>query len=372
MTPPRDVRTVLSILTAAGYDARLVGGCVRDALLGRRPNDWDVASSAPPEAVVRLFPRTVRTGIRHGTVTVLHGSHAVEVTAFRTESAYSDHRRPDSVRFTGDALGDLARRDFTINAMAMRADGRIDDPFGGYADLQARVLRCVGNPETRFEEDALRMLRAYRFAAQLGFAVAPDTEAAIFKKAPLAAELSPERIRDELLKTLNSPRPDLIGNMISAGLLDGFLTRFSPDLSALGGLPRYARPARLCFELQRASCIMSTHSFLSALRFDNATIDIATKAAAILSGGSRDWKRLLRDFGRDAALAAYPNNSALRTVLRSGECWRLADLAVGGKDLIALGYSGSAIGDELDRLLDHVIDHPSDNNKESLCKLAAR
>jgi tRNA nucleotidyltransferase (CCA-adding enzyme) len=372
ITPPRDVRDILSVLAAAGYDACLVGGCVRDALLGRRPNDWDVASSASPEAVVRLFPRTVRTGIRHGTVTVLHGNHTVEVTAFRAESAYSDHRRPDSVRFTGDLAGDLARRDFTINAIAMRADGSLYDPFGGRADLAARVLRCVGDPEVRFGEDALRMLRAYRFSAQLGFALDPDTETAILKKAPLSGSLSPERIRDELIKTLYSPRPEVIGSMIGAGLLDTFLTRGSPDLSALAALPKYARPARLGFELERAVCIMSTYSFFTALRLDNKTVGTAAGAAEILKSGSRDWKRLLRDFGRDAALAAYPNNRALRKVLRSGECWRLADLAVGGKDLIALGYSGTAIGDALDKLLDHVIDYPQDNSKYTLCKLAAR
>lgn len=370
--PPRYVLNILSVLTAAGYDARLVGGCVRDMLLGRRPVDWDVASSAPPEAVMRLFPRTVGTGLKHGTVTVLLGKNHAEVTAYRTEGAYSDHRRPDAVRFTGDLAGDLARRDFTINAMAMSADGVFFDPFCGRADLEARVLRCVGDPGTRFGEDALRMLRAYRFRAQLGFGLDPAAEAAIFAKAPLAAGLSPERVRDELKKTLFSPRPEILGEMLNAGLLDAFLSRGSPELTPLSRLPQYARIARLCYELERAGCIMSTSSFLSKLRFDGASAAVAADAAAILKSGSSDRKRILRDYGKAAALAAHPFDPKLREILRSGECWRLSDLAVSGDDLIVLGYAGREIGEALDRLLDHVIDHPADNRRDILCKLAIR
>ena len=370
--PPRHVLDVLEVLTASGYNAVLVGGCVRDILLGRRPADWDAASSAAPEAVMGLFPRVLPTGIRHGTVTVMSRGRGVEVTAFRADGAYSDHRRPDSVRFTASLEEDLSRRDFTINAMAMGADGRLWDPFGGRADLESRIIRCVGDPETRFSEDALRMLRAYRFSAQLGFEIERDTRAAIKKKAFLATGLSPERVRDELKKTLFSPRPDVIGEMIAAGLLDAWLTRGSHDFTPLRSLPQYSRLAHLCQTLVQSGCITSARAFLAALRFDGRTVDTAAAAAAILQSGSRDWKRILKDHGADAALAAYPRNRRLRRVLKSGECWRLADLAINGSDLISLGYSGREVGMALDKLLDHVIDCPSDNNNEILRGLAQR
>ena len=167
---------------------------VRDTLLHRRPNDWDVATAAAPEAVTELFERTVPTGIRHGTVTVLYGGSACEVTTYRVEGAYSDHRRPDSVRFTSRLEEDLSRRDFTINAMAMDASLAITDPFGGREDLSRRLIRCVGDARERFTEDALRMLRAVRFAAQLDFALDSAALEAIAGCAPLCSALSPERV----------------------------------------------------------------------------------------------------------------------------------------------------------------------------------
>ena len=176
----------------------MAGGCVRDTLMGRRPNDWDVATSAAPEAVQSLFRRTVPTGLRHGTVTVLYGGGRCEVTTYRVEGAYSDHRRPDSVRFTPSLSDDLSRRDFTINAMAMDASGNVTDPFGGREDISRRIVRCVGEPRERFEEDALRMLRAVRFAAKLGFEIEAGTRCAIRRCAPLAASLSAERVAGEL------------------------------------------------------------------------------------------------------------------------------------------------------------------------------
>ena len=185
--PPKYVIHILKTLEGAGYHAVLAGGCVRDTILGRRPNDWDIATSAPPDAVQRLFARTVPTGIRHGTVTVLYGGGKCEVTTWRVEGAYSDHRRPDSVEFTPSLAEDLARRDFTINAMAMDVRGELTDPFGGRADLERGIIRCVGEPRARFAEDALRMLRAVRFAAKLGFELDGATLAAALECAPPSA-----------------------------------------------------------------------------------------------------------------------------------------------------------------------------------------
>lgn len=372
--PPKYVLNILCALDSAGHRAVLAGGCVRDSLLGRRPSDWDIASSASPEEVLALFPRCVPTGIKHGTVTVLSGGGSVEVTAFRAEGGYSDHRRPDSVSFGCPLEADLARRDLTVNAMAMDAAGEITDPFGGRDDLRRRLLRCVGEPERRFDEDALRMLRTVRFSAQLGFEIEPRTLEAIRALAHLASGLSAERVRDELLKTLRSPAPGLVWQLVDLGLLGACLAPgdASAPREALDVLPIYARLAHFCRDLELGGYIMSTDCFLAALRFDGETLRRTASAVEVLKSGSRDWKRLLRDHGEAAVLAAHPKNRALRAVLRSGECWELSSLAIGGRELAALGYSGPELGRELRRLLDHVIDCPADNRADILCKLVER
>lgn len=372
--PPKYVLNILCALDSAGHRAVLAGGCVRDSLLGRRPSDWDIASSASPEEVLALFPRCVPTGIKHGTVTVMSGGGSVEVTSFRAEGGYSDHRRPDSVSFGCPLEADLARRDLTVNAMAMDAAGEITDPFGGRDDLRRRLLRCVGEPERRFDEDALRMLRTVRFSAQLGFEIEPRTLEAIRALAHLASGLSAERVRDELLKTLRSPAPGLVWQLVDLGLLDACLAPgdASAPREALDVLPIYARLAHFCRDLELGGYIMSTDRFLAALRFDGETLRRTASAVEVLKSGSRDWKRLLRGHGEAAVLAAHPKNRALRAVLRSGECWELSSLAIGGRELAALGYSGPELGRELRRLLDHVIDCPADNRADILCKLTER
>ena len=374
IAPPKYVLNILCALDSAGHRAVLAGGCVRDSLLGRRPSDWDIASSASPEEVLALFPRCVPTGIKHGTVTVLSGGGSVEVTAFRAEGGYSDHRRPDSVSFGCPLEADLARRDLTVNAMAMDAAGEITDPFGGRDDLRRRLLRCVGEPERRFDEDALRMLRTVRFSAQLGFDIEPRTLEAIRALAHLASGLSAERVRDELLKTLRSPAPGLVWQLVVLGLLGACLAPgvASAPREALDVLPIYARLAHFCRGLELGGYIMSTDRFLAALRFDGETLRRTASAVEVLKSGSRDWKRLLRGHGEAAVLAAHPKNRALRAVLRSGECWELSSLAIGGRELAALGYSGPELGRELRRLLDHVIDCPADNRADILCKLIER
>lgn len=369
--PPKYVIHILNTLERSGYEARLVGGCVRDTLLHRRPNDWDVATAAAPEAVTELFERTVPTGIRHGTVTVLYGGSACEVTTYRVEGAYSDHRRPDSVRFTSRLEEDLSRRDFTINAMAMDASLAITDPFGGREDLSRRLIRCVGDARERFTEDALRMLRAVRFAAQLDFALDSAALEAIAGCAPLCSALSPERVAAELRAVLASRDPDMVWLMTNLGLLNAWLTPREGERTHLGALPRCARLAHFCRDLSRCGSITSTDTFLRSLRMDTRSVKTCSAAAEILASGSRDYKRLLRDYGEDAVLAAYPKSRRLRAVLRSGECWSLASLAITGGELAALGYAGRELGEELRRLLEHVIDCPEDNRPEILCKLAS-
>ena len=369
--PPKYVIHILNTLERSGYEARLVGGCVRDTLLHRRPNDWDVATAAAPEAVTELFERTVPTGIRHGTVTVLYGGSACEVTTYRVEGAYSDHRRPDSVRFTSRLEEDLSRRDFTVNAMAMDASLAITDPFGGREDLSRRLIRCVGDARERFTEDALRMLRAVRFAAQLDFALDSAALEAIAGCAPLCSALSPERVAAELRAVLASRDPDMVWLMADLGLLNAWLTPREGERTHLGALPRCARLAHFCSDLSRCGSITSTDTFLRSLRMDTRSVKTCSAAAEILASGSRDYKRLLRDYGEDAVLAAYPKSRRPRAVLRSGECWSLASLAITGGELAALGYAGRELGEELRRLLEHVIDCPEDNRPEILCKLAS-
>lgn len=369
--PPKYVIYILNTLERSGYEARLVGGCVRDTLLHRRPNDWDVATAAAPEAVTELFERTVPTGIRHGTVTVLYGGSACEVTTYRVEGAYSDHRRPDSVRFTSRLEEDLSRRDFTVNAMAMDASLAITDPFGGREDLSRRLIRCVSDARERFTEDALRMLRAVRFAAQLDFALDSAALEAIAGCAPLCSALSPERVAAELRAVLASRDPDMVWLMADLGLLNAWLTPREGERTHLGALPRCARLAHFCSDLSRCGSITSTDTFLRSLRMDTRSVKTCSAAAEILASGSRDYKRLLRDYGEGAVLAAYPKSRRLRAVLRSGECWSLASLAITGGELAALGYAGRELGEELRRLLEHVIDCPEDNWPEILCKLAS-
>ena len=236
---------VLDTLQRAGFEAWYVGGCVRDTLLGRPIHDWDVTTSALPEQVLALFPRTVPTGLQHGTVTVLSDSGPVEVTTYRADGDYHDGRHPDGVRFVRSLREDTARRDFTVNAMAMDQRGNIRDFYGGRADLAAGILRCVGAPERRFREDALRMLRACRFAAQLGFTIEPETWAALLRCAPLCKQLSRERITEEVTKTIRSPSPQWAAAMIRCGLLTSCCLTGSNDLSWLSMLPPTADSACL-------------------------------------------------------------------------------------------------------------------------------
>ena len=219
---------LLDALHGAGHAAYAVGGCVRDSLLGLAPHDWDLCTSARPEQVMELFgeEKCIPTGLQHGTVTVKQGGRLYETTTFRTEGAYSDGRHPDAVCFVPDVREDLARRDFTINAMAYSAEEGLIDPFGGRDDLAAHLVRAVGEPERRFEEDALRILRLYRFAARFGFAIDPATGAAARALGPHLDCVSAERIQEELLKLLAAPRP---GSYLEPAVLAVVLPELEPE-----------------------------------------------------------------------------------------------------------------------------------------------
>lgn len=229
---PASVKMVIDSLQAKGYEAYAVGGCVRDSILGRVPDDWDITTSATPYEVKKVFQRTVDTGLKHGTVTVLAGSHAHEVTTYRIDGEYEDSRHPKSVEFTRNLEEDLKRRDFTINAMAYNDEVRLVDVFGGMQDLNHHLIRCVGDPEERFSEDALRILRAVRFSAQLNFPIEPNTAAAVRKLAPTLKNISAERIRTELVKLLVSAHPERIRDAYELGITRVIL----PEWDAMEGV----------------------------------------------------------------------------------------------------------------------------------------
>ena len=232
ITLPRKVLMIINNLQLHGYEAFAVGGCVRDSILARRPEDWDITTSAKPEEIKRLFRRTVDTGIEHGTVTVMIGKDSYEVTTYRVDGAYEDGRHPKEVRFTSRLEEDLQRRDFTINAMAYNDDVRLVDVFGGMKDLNHHLIRCVGDPRERFSEDALRILRAVRFSAQLNFPIEPDTAEAIKELAPTLEKISAERIQAELVKLLVSPHPERIRDAYELGITKVIL----PEWDAMAGV----------------------------------------------------------------------------------------------------------------------------------------
>ena len=224
---PEDVRYIIEQLNNAGFEAFAVGGCVRDALLGREPNDWDITTSATPYEVKDIFRRTIDTGIQHGTVTVMLKKNGYEVTTYRIDGEYTDHRRPDGVTFTRELSEDLLRRDFTINAMAYNETTGLVDLYGGVSDLDQKIIRCVGSPDDRFDEDALRIMRAVRFAAQLGFDIDEETKKAAAHHAKEIKKVSAERIETELTKLLLSPHPEKLIDMYELGITDVILPEFS-------------------------------------------------------------------------------------------------------------------------------------------------
>jgi len=420
LIPPDNIANILRKLNTEGHDAYLVGGCVRDAIMGLHVNDWDVATSATPTEVDRIFPKTALTGERFGTVTVLMGEDAVEVTTFRAESEYKDGRHPDAVEFVSSLEEDLSRRDFTINAMAVSLAGELVDPFGGMEDVKRRIIRCVGEPDARFNEDALRMFRAFRFSAALGFTIGKDTLQAIFANAGMAKYISAERIGIELEKTLMSARPEITGDMIKAGLLntggrfpcipaehkgsvplcsDGSLE----GLENISSLPMEPclRWCAFCAVLIDKGMIASAREFLRGIRLDGKTINTCARALSIDSfpDDKTGIKRLFALHGVDAVRCSAAAFDTLRTqwdgslvfdgstrepsprvpctlartgeIIASGECFSLSTLAVTGGDLISQGHPpGPNLGATLNRLLDHVINYPEDNTRETLLKLA--
>ena len=389
---PYEVEWVIGKIRDAGYEAFAVGGCVRDTLLGRTPEDWDVTTSARPEAVKAIFERTVDTGLQHGTVTVLKNRKGYEVTTYRIDGEYHDGRHPDSVEFTPNLLEDLKRRDFTINAMAYSHETGIVDEFGGMEDLKAGIVRCVGRPEDRFTEDALRLLRALRFSAQLGFEIEESTYAAIKTIAPNLAKVSKERVQAELTKLLLSAHPERILLLketgLSAQIVPGFDAVFAPALfSKLSRLPaekslRWAG-FLLCQSTKQAEAV------LKGLKMDNETIGnvsrmiegaketLPLEKPAVRRAMSRYTPYQLEGALKLKELMGSPVAEEIRRlreeIIRDGDCVSLKELAVKGRDLLEAGVErGPMVGEILNHLFDLVLLHPEKNDRELLLKEVRR
>ncbi len=377
---PDFVQSTLNTLHKNGFEAYVVGGCVRDMLMGKVPHDYDVTTAAIPQTVVSLFPRTVATGLQHGTVTVIDEGRPIEVTTFRTESGYADHRRPDSVAFVSSLKEDLARRDFTVNAMAFDCENGIVDPFGGQEDLKNGILRAVGDAETRFTEDALRILRLFRFSAVLGFTCEEETLAAALKKANGLQMISHERIAEELKKAVMGDMTR-IAPLTCSGALQfiGIEPKELPQ--KLNALPRNEN-LRL-FGFLQALC-PDMKKTAAALKLSNAVRQYLSEMSALcrleFEVTTPAVKRLLRDYGatvtdfadyREALFGGgMPLKEVAESVLKSGEPYRLKDLCITGNDLTARGIRGTRVGEVLYELLEAVIENPALNTPEALLKLA--
>lgn len=370
---PCAVTDTMARLAEYGHQSVIVGGAVRALAQGRQPADWDLATSATPDQVIRLFRRVQPTGLKYGTVTVSEGGLQMEVTTFRADGAYRDGRRPDSVQFGHDLLADLARRDFTINAIALDARGALCDPWGGLADLERGLIRAVGDPAARFAEDGLRMLRAVRLAAELGFALEPKTRQALKQRAPLLANIAAERRLQELKRLL-------LATAAGWGLAQLRQTGLWPHIWPGNPLPR-AAPAAMAalpydWELRLAACAVvgrkrippGVVGGLAALRLPRRAAErVRAVTAAWPPAWPDDGRRLAekvvqqgRSLSEDllwlaAAGGAHTDAKAaqaVRALLDSGRPLAINELAVGGADLIQAGCQpGENVGKTLRRLL---------------------
>ena len=400
---------LLDTLHAAGYAAYAVGGCVRDSLLGRTAHDWDLCTSALPQQVMELFgtEQCIPTGLQHGTVTIKYGGQLYETTTFRTEGSYTDGRHPDAVQFVPDVREDLARRDFTINAMAYNEAEGLVDPFGGQKDLQNGLLRAVGEPQQRFTEDALRILRLYRFAARFGFALDAATARAARQLAPHLDCISAERIQEELAKLLAAPQP---GAYLEPAVLAVVLPELTPenltaakpvvDACPAGEENLPVRWAALLGALGEAD----TRRMLKRLRCSNACIEetavLVREAAgqgvcrsfseekASAHAGDISIRQLLGRYGLctverlctlcaalhpQAAPACALAAQRARQLEADGVCCRVSQLAVNGRDLMAAGIpAGPALRRVLEALLDGVIRAEYPNEKPALLAAAQK
>ncbi|HHX55424.1 MAG TPA: CCA tRNA nucleotidyltransferase [Clostridiales bacterium] len=419
---PDGVNDIINVLIKHGYEAYAVGGCVRDSILNIHPEDWDITTSAKPEDVKEVFRRTVDTGIKHGTVTVLYKEDSYEVTTYRIDGEYEDNRHPKSVEFTSNLANDLRRRDFTINAMAYNKQEGLVDLYKGMEDLKKGIIRCVGNPVHRFEEDALRILRAFRFSAQLNFKIEEESyKAACLQKENLR-NISAERIRTELNKLILSSHPEKLIDLYHAKISKIILPEFDlmmhtknykipeetvgsfvikaiqtlekSDLNRENDSELILRWTLLLHELEGTQ----VRKILKKLKFDNNTIEKVSRLIrwihipfdlspygirkAINEVGIDIFEELFivkriilsifdKDYYKEKLKSLNVSYDIYKDVLADGDCIHLSMLKVDGRDLINIGYKpGKELGRTLNILLDLVLKNPSLNKKLTLLEKA--
>lgn len=391
---PKHVEYIIEELMKHGYEAYAVGGCVRDTLLHRTPGDWDITTSASPEAVKKIFRRTIDTGIEHGTVTVMLEKCGYEVTTYRIDGEYEDGRHPKAVEFTTNLVEDLKRRDFTINAMAYNHEMGLVDVFDGIGDLERKRIRCVGEAKERFTEDALRMLRAVRFAAQLGFSIEEATVEAIHELAPNLSKISRERIQAELTKLLNSAHPELVEKLFSYGLMKQALPELAIEYEQAAAQEMLQRLVETEADtIMRYTVFLSvvedtpqkrrerTRSILRGLRFDNHTTDFVSRLSewrdVSLSPDKPKLRRQIVQIGEDILPYLFRLQGAkeaeelYQQMKAEGDCLSIRELAVNGRDLIEAGIkAGKPVGEKLAMLLQEVLANPEYNTREKLLALA--
>lgn len=389
MKIPVGVAEIMKTLELQGFQAFLVGGCVRDTLLGLTPHDFDVATNAPLEQTKQLFPKTIAVGEQFGiTVVVCEDGSSVEVACFRQEHGTTDGRHPENVAFVTDVTIDLSRRDFTINAMALDLRGNLIDPFGGLEALKHQVIQTVGSPLLRFEEDFLRILRCFRFSAKLGFSIEPATLQAAITLAPALESVSQERIGQEITKLLSSEAPGKIFKlMLDFGIFGKILPElqqhagkkvtFSSELAAL--LDRTSPSLRLGVLAFFTGNEVSGECLKARLKLANAEVTLIKNTSLALSLLAAEKiselsiRRMLNKTSKKMAVMLIScdlcdeNVSALiQKVLSSGACTSLTELKINGDDLLAAGFKGTEIGKKLKEILAFVLENPGQNERKNL------
>ena len=392
ITCPQNVSFVLNRLRERGHRAYAVGGCIRDTLLGLSPNDWDVTTSALPEEILDTFrdKHTIPTGLKHGTVTVMLNKEPIEITTFRIDGAYTDARRPTSVTFTDRVAEDLSRRDFTVNALAWNENEGIVDCHDGIGDLHRRIIRAVGVPEVRFSEDALRVLRAYRFSAKLGFEIEDSTRKALISEAHRLKNISRERIASEFCRLITASHAAKVLRMMEEDGIFPYI--FSRDftlckdiLDQINVLPSDDFVYRLAF-LLRGHHEGLIRTWLYSLKLSNVQNDAiitlcdtqnlagaapSPYAARALMAKCGAWSLPLLQIAALHGIDTKETSTFVTAAAENGDCVRIADLRVNGKDLIAEGLGkGPEIGKLLSALLDAVLHDPALNDRETLLALA--
>lgn len=435
---PDDARKIILVLEMAGYEAYVVGGCVRDSLIGKEPNDWDICTSATPDQVIEVFKgcQIIPTGLQHGTVTIISNGNGYEVTTFRVDGEYEDFRRPKNVRFVKRVKEDLSRRDFTINAMAYSDSAGIVDYFGGTTDLMNRVVSCVGNPEDRFNEDALRILRALRFSSVLGFTISPETSNAIHQCKHLLASISRERVAKELCLMLKGENilnvlleyPDIIAEIIPEmkqcigfeqnnkyhqytvyeHIAHAVANYTGDDVSVNVALLLHDIGKPLCYTEDERGGHFYGHNIpgcdiaeqiLQRLKFDNKTkhevLEIILYHDAVIEPTEKTIRRWLNKIGaerfsqlmehRIADILAHAEGTQesrierwkletelCKKIIEEQQCFSLKDLKINGNHILSLGVSGVVVGETLRHIMDAVIDCKIENELDAEIEEAQR